>query len=92
MGERTTGIICREDTGHKEVVQEPLHAVVISGHRLGTTGSLTRIWSTPMPLLRSQSNPEGLRLERRTRQGGFESDTGGDWLPVRGEALIFWGP
>lgn len=42
----------------------------------------------PMPLLRSQSNLEGLRLERRTRQGGFEPDTGGDWLPVLGEALI----
>lgn len=31
-GGGTTGIICQEDTGQKEVVQESLWAPVVSGH------------------------------------------------------------
>lgn len=40
-GGRTTGIICQEDTGQKEVVRESLCATVVSGYRLSSMQSLT---------------------------------------------------
>lgn len=59
---RTTGIICQEDTRQKEVVWGSLLAAVVSEHRLGTSQGFGPCSSL---LSRSQSNPEGLRLERR---------------------------
>lgn len=59
-GGRTTGIICQEDTGQKEVVRESLCATVVSGYRLSTMQSLTGLWPRPCLLSRTQGHPEGL--------------------------------
>lgn len=44
------------------MVGESPRAAVVSGHRLGTMGSLTGLWAPPCLLSRSQSGPGGLRL------------------------------